>query len=85
MDYIFKDFHKTKFKTSKNLVDFIKMESKNDKTIFEESVMKKLIKLKELQAYKHFGSWQSMDSLKDKIYLEELWDKNPFWKKLVKD
>ena len=43
--------------------------------------MKKLTKLKELQAYKHFGFWQSMDSLKDKIDLEELWLKNPFWKK----
>ena len=54
---------------------------KNDKTIFEESVMKKLIKLKELYAYKHTGSWQSMDSFKDKTYLEELWNNNPFWKK----
>ena len=43
--------------------------------------MKKLTKLKELYAYKHFGYWQSMDSLKDKLLLEELWNKNPFWKK----
>ena len=54
---------------------------KNDKSIFEEHVIKELIKLKELQAYKHTGFWQSMDSLKDKIDLEELWKKNPFWKK----
>ena len=54
---------------------------KNDKSIFEEHVIKELIKLKELQAYKHTGCWQSMDSLKDKIDLEELWKKNPFWKK----
>jgi len=54
---------------------------KNDKSIFEEHVIKELIKLKELQAYKHIGFWQSMDSLKDKIDLEELWKKNPFWKK----
>ena len=54
---------------------------KNDKSIFEEHVVKELIKLKELQAYKHIGFWQSMDSLKDKIDLEELWKKNPFWKK----
>ena len=65
------------FVLNKKIFKFIK----NDKTIFEESVMKKLIKLKELQAYKHLGSWQSMDSLKDKKYLEELWNKNPFWKK----
>ena len=43
---------------------------KNDKSIFEEHVIKELIKLKELQAYKHTGFWQSMDSLKDKIDLE---------------
>ncbi len=65
------------FVLNKKIFKFIK----NDKTIFEENVMKKLTKLKELQAYKHFGFWQSMDSLKDKIDLEELWLKNPFWKK----
>ena len=46
---------------------------KNDKSIFEEHVIIELIKLKELQAYKLIGFWQSMDSLKDKIALEELW------------
>ena len=65
------------FVLNKKIFKFIK----NDKTIFEENVMKKLTKLKELNAYKHFGSWQSMDSLKDKLLLEELWTKNPFWKK----
>ena len=54
---------------------------KNDKTIFENTVLKKLADLGQLQAYKHSGNWQSMDSLKDKIYLEELWNSNPFWKK----
>ena len=43
------------------------------KSIFEEHVMKELIKFKELQAYKHIGCWQSMDTLKDKIDLETLW------------
>ena len=54
---------------------------KGTKTIFEDNVLKKLTKIGQLQAYKHNGFWQSMDSLRDKIYLEELWSKNPFWKK----
>ena len=65
------------FVLNKKIFQFIK----SDKTIFEELVMKKLIKLKELSAYKHYGFWQSMDSLKDKLLLEEFWIKNPFWKK----
>ena len=65
------------FVLNKKIFKFIK----NDKTIFEENVLKKLTKLKELQAYKHLGFWQPMDSLRDKIDLEKLWLKNPFWKK----
>ena len=65
------------FILNKRIFNFIK----GNKTIFEDDVLKKLTKLRELQAYKHNGSWQSMDSLRDKIYLEELWNKNPFWKK----
>ena len=54
---------------------------KNSQTILEEDVLTKLSSKKQLQAYKHHGFWQSMDSLRDKLYLEELWKKNPLWKK----
>jgi len=32
-------------------------------------------------AYKHEGFWQPMDTLRDKVYLEELWEKGKaLWK-----
>ena len=66
------------FVLNKKIFKFIK----NDKTIFEENVLKKLTKLKELQAYKHLGFWQPMDSLRDKIDLDKLCSENKaFWKK----
>ena len=59
------------------IFDFIK----NNQSIFEVDVLPKLSSLKQLQAYKHKGFWQSMDSLSDKIYLEKLWNNQPFWKR----
>ena len=42
---------------------------------------KKVNKSKNLCAYKHNGFWQSMDTLREKKILEELWsNKNPPWK-----
>ena len=54
---------------------------KNSETVFEDDVLTKLSSIGQLQAYKHKGFWQSMDSLSDKLYLEELWKKKPLWKK----
>jgi glucose-1-phosphate cytidylyltransferase len=35
----------------------------------------------ELMAYEHKGFWQPMDTLRDKVYLEELWlSNNAPWK-----
>jgi glucose-1-phosphate cytidylyltransferase len=47
---------------------------KDDKTIFEKNPLEKLSKEGELFAYKHNGFWMAMDSLKDKIVLNELWN-----------
>ncbi len=49
---------------------------KNDATIFEKSVLEKLTKQNQLTAYKHDGFWQAMDSLRDKVILEELYKLN---------
>lgn len=46
----------------------------NDQTIFEEVPLQTLAKNGELFAYKHTGFWQCMDTLRDKIYLNKLWD-----------
>lgn len=48
----------------------------NDNTIFERTPMEKLAQDNELIAYKHDGFWQPMDTMRDKEYLEDLWQKN---------
>ena len=54
---------------------------RDDSTVWEEKPMEKLAKQGEMSAYQHNGFWQSMDTLRDKNYLEELWNLNtPPWK-----
>ncbi len=47
-----------------------------DGTVWEELPMKKLSQQGEMSAFKHNGFWQPMDTLRDMVYLQELWDKN---------
>lgn len=49
---------------------------KGDETIWERSPLEELANAGELFAYKHFGFWKPMDMLRDKMQLEELWNKN---------
>ena len=52
-----------------------------DKTIFERYPLEKLSSDGQLSAFKHNGFWQCMDTLKEKMYLEELWESgNAPWK-----
>lgn len=52
-----------------------------DITIFERQPLEKLAAEKELIAYKHNGFWQCMDTVRDRIYLEGLWEsKKAPWK-----
>ena len=44
-----------------------------DTTTLEHDPMEKLVHEGELVAYKHYGFWHSMDTLRDKILLEDLW------------
>ena len=48
----------------------------NDDSIWEQDVLPALAKSGNLYAHKHFGFWQSMDTLRDKNYLQSLWDNN---------
>ena len=48
---------------------------KNDSTLFEREPMEKLTKKRNLIAYKHNGFWKCVDTLKDKLYLEEIYKK----------
>jgi len=53
-----------------------------DSTIWEQKPLKGLAEDGELMSFKHEGFWQPMDTLRDKIYLEELLEKNKApWKK----
>jgi glucose-1-phosphate cytidylyltransferase len=54
---------------------------KNDKTVWEKDPMFLLAKKKQLMAFKHHGFWQSMDTYRDKLQLENIWrTKNAHWK-----
>jgi glucose-1-phosphate cytidylyltransferase len=47
-----------------------------DQTVWEQYPLMKLAEDGELMAYKHEGFWQPMDTLRDKVHLEELWTEN---------
>lgn len=46
-----------------------------DSTILEKAPLEQLAETGELMAFRHAGYWQSMDTLRDKQALEELWSK----------
>jgi glucose-1-phosphate cytidylyltransferase len=43
-------------------------------TIWEQEPLERLAASRELMAYHHDGFWQPMDTLRDKLYLEDLWN-----------
>jgi glucose-1-phosphate cytidylyltransferase len=44
-----------------------------DESIWEQTPLKQLAASGQLQAYKHRGFWQPMDTLRDRHLLEDLW------------
>jgi len=63
---------------SKKALNFIK----GDKTSWEEETIKMLALKKEVMAFKHKGFWYAMDTLRDKNYLQNIWEKKLApWKK----
>lgn len=55
---------------------------KDDSTILEREPLQNLAQKNQLSAFKHYGFWQPMDTLRDKNYLESLWkNNNAPWKK----
>ncbi|MDN0084267.1 glucose-1-phosphate cytidylyltransferase [Crenobacter sp. SG2305] len=57
------------FVLSPKVIDLID----NDATIWEREPLEKLAETSQLAAFPHEGFWQPMDTLRDKIHLEELW------------
>ena len=45
-----------------------------DSTIFEREPMERLADAGELMCFRHYGFWQCMDTLRDKLKLDALWD-----------
>ena len=44
-----------------------------DHTVWERDPMERLARAGEMKAFVHHGFWQPMDTLRDKMHLEELW------------
>ena len=52
-----------------------------DSSIWEVEPMKKLVKDNQISAFKYNGEYYPMDTIQDKIKLEELWESgNAYWK-----
>ena len=49
-------------------------------TIWEQGPLEALAHGGELMAYRHDGFWQAMDTLRDKLHLEELWQTTAPWR-----
>jgi glucose-1-phosphate cytidylyltransferase len=52
-----------------------------DSTVWEQEPLQNLARDSMLSAYKHYGFWHPMDTLRDKNYLEKMWETgNAPWK-----
>lgn len=60
------------FVLSPKVIDYID----GDETVWERGPMERLAAEGNLAAYQHHGFWRPMDTLRDKIMLEELWEKD---------
>jgi glucose-1-phosphate cytidylyltransferase len=58
------------FVASPSVLDYID----GDETVFEQAPLNRLSLDNELSAYQHAGFWRGMDTLWDKIALNDLWD-----------
>ena len=55
---------------------------KDDQTMLEREPLEKLTRAGQLMAFEHKGFWKCMDTMRDKILLNKLWNKgNALWKK----
>lgn len=52
----------------------------DDQTIWENEPMNRMVDAGKLGSFHHKGYWQSMDSLRDKVVLEETWAAGAPWK-----
>ncbi len=55
-----------------DVIDYIA----DDSTVWEAAPLEQLAKEGQLSAFRHYGFWQPMDTLRDKHYLDDLWSNN---------
>ena len=60
------------FALNKKIFEYLK----DDQTILERDPLENLSKENQLIAFKHETFWYAMDTMRDKIYLESLWNQN---------
>lgn len=48
----------------------------SDETIWEQKPLERLASSNQLMAFKHNGFWHAMDTLRDKLELQDMWNKN---------
>jgi len=58
------------FMLSPKIIDYID----DDSTIWERGPMSALVEEDQMRAYVHTGFWHPMDTLRDKMFLEEQWE-----------
>lgn len=56
----------------KNFFNFFKSFKNKNSIILEKDILPKIAKKKQLQAFKHYGFWKCVDTLRDKEYLEKI-------------
>ena len=67
------------FVCESKVFDYIK---DGDSTIFEQKPLEQIAQEGNMQAYKHTGFWKPMDTLRDNVELNEMWDNRTApWKK----
>lgn len=65
------------FVLNKKVIDLIE----GDDSVWEHNPLTELTRIGELNCYIHKGFWQSMDTMRDKMLLEDLWKTgSPPWK-----
>ena len=64
------------FVMNKSFINYIQ----SAHTVLEKEPLEKLVRENNLAAYRHEGYWQCMDTVRDKDYLNKLWDEGKaFW------
>lgn len=60
------------FVANRAVLDFLD----GDNCVFEQTPLKTLANMGEMYAYKHYGFWKCMDTLRDKTELNAMWNSN---------